>query len=313
MPAYEAFFLVGPTAVGKSAVAQYLAEKLDYEVLSADSMLVYTGMDIGTAKPTAEDMSRVRYHGINLTTPDRTLSVWDYVVRGRRILAENAAGGRKTMVVGGTGLYVKSLTDGLFSGAAPDPDVRATWISVLEENGVESLQSALKARSPALYEALDDKRNARRLIRALELAEQGIEAVPHTWKDNGPSVPLTGLHLPIEQLKAKIESRVARVFELGLVNEVRGLLDRYGELSPTARQAIGYKEAIDVVKGRCLVQEAITRTVTRTCRLAKRQRTWFRHQANVRWIDIQIDMRSERVADLVLDQWRKYGPTRIAV
>lgn len=312
------YFLVGPTAVGKSAVAQWIAENADYDILSADSMLVYRGMDIGTAKPSADDRFSVRYHGIDLTTPDKPFSVWVYRRHACSVLAESALNGRKTIVVGGTGLYIKSLTDGLASIPALDPALRAHWTQVLEKDGVGALQKALREKSAALYESLRDKRNGRRLIRALELVEAGMERPQRSWAQGSgfrvPSsqgAPLVGLMLPTDQLKSRIESRVDEMYRLGLVEEVRSLLERYTVLSPTARQAIGYAEVIDFLNGRCSRQEAMAKTVARTTQLAKRQKTWFRHQANVGWIDIDIKMKTSEIAEQVLEHWREYGPTVI--
>jgi len=125
--------------------------------------------------------------------------------------------------------------------------------------------------------------------------------------------PLAGLMLPADQLKSRIESRVDEMYRLGLVEEVRSLLERYTVLSPTARQAIGYAEVIDFLNGWCSRQEAMAKTVARTTQLAKRQKTWFRHQANVGWIDIDIKMKTSEIAEQVLEHWRKYGPTEIRV
>lgn len=318
MPSIVAYFLIGPTAVRKSSVAQWIAENAGYEILSADSMLVYTGMDIGTAKPSAADRSSVRYHGINLTTPNKPFSVWAYRRYACNALTESALNGRKTIVVGGTGLYIKSLTDGLTLIPSSDPELREYWTRALEEKGVGVLQEALREKSAVLYESLRDKQNGRRLIRALELAETGIEKPRKTWVrgagyevPSSQDAPLAGLMLPADQLKSSIELRVAEMYRAGFVEEVRGLLERYAELSFTARQAIGYAEVIDFLNGRCSLEDAAARTVIRTRQLAKRQKTWFRNQADVRWIDIDIEMTTPEIAELVLDHWKKYGPTEI--
>jgi len=307
----EGYFLVGPTAVGKTCVAQWIAEHHDYDILSADSMVVYRGMDIGTAKPSAAERARVHYSGLDLTTPDQPFSVWDYRQHALAALAASAAKGRRTLIVGGSGLYVKSLTDGLAPVSGASLEIRKYWTDIAETDGVEPLQKALRDKSPALYESLADKQNPRRLIRALEQAASGAAPRVPTWKKTG-AVPLIGLTLPAEELRLRVESRVAGMYRTGLVDEVRGLLEKYPNLSDTARQAIGYAEAMEVLNARCSQEKAMARTVTRTLQLAKRQRTWFRHQAKVKWVEIRPDMDTRKVAELVLDHGSLYGPTKIA-
>lgn len=307
----DTFFLVGPTAVGKSSLAQWIAEHLDYDILSADSMLMYKGMDIGTAKPGAAARARVRYYGIDLMSPDEPFSVWAYSRYARDVLAKGAKTARKVIVVGGTGLYIKSLTDGLSSIPGPDPLLREYWTHELKKQGVGALQEALRRKNTGLYRSLKDKQNPRRLIRALEMAEKGRGECEKTWKERSTHVPLAGMTLPNDQLKSRIESRVTEMYRHGFVEEVEDLLKRYTTLSPTARQGIGYAEVMDLLDGRCTRTEAIARTITRSRQLAKRQRTWFRNQANVEWIEVDMGMEMGRMAKMVMDHWKKYGPTRI--
>jgi tRNA dimethylallyltransferase len=310
-----AYFLVGPTASGKTAVAHWIAENHNYDILSADSMLVYTGMDIGTAKPSKEMRSRARYRGIDLATPDKPFSVWEYRRYALDVLRRNSSGGRNTIVVGGTGLYVKALTDGLDAFPGSDPALRAYWSEALKQQGIEKLQEALREKSPSLYQSLKDKENPRRLIRALELADKGVGGMPvkrRTGNEEGDCTSVVGLNLPAPDLNARIDKRVVEMYRCGLMDEVRELLKKFPILSSTARQAIGYAEAADVIQERCSVDEAITRTAARTRQFAKRQRTWFRHQANVNWIEVQTEMEPEKIAGMVLQEWSKHGPMHIA-
>jgi len=306
-PALSAFFLVGPTAVGKSAVAQLIAEREGWNILSADSMQVYEGMDIGTAKPTRDERVRARYLGLDLTTADKTFNVWEYSVYARSVLG----GGGTSIVSGGSGLYVKSLTHGLAGMTGADDEARKRWDAVLEEQGVEALREALRQRSPALYRSLESKDNPRRLIRALELSDAGARSAPAEWQRKHGAARLVGLARPAAELHERIDARVRLMYRSGLVEEVESLLEQYGELSGTARQAIGYAEAMDLLRGNCTREEAMEKTVIRTRQLAKKQGTWFRNQAEVEWVDIGPGTATDETADGVSAAWKRLGPTEI--
>jgi len=308
---YAGFFLVGPTAVGKSAVAQRLAEAGGWHILSADSMLVYKGMDIGTAKPSPDERARVRYWAVDLGDPDQPFSVAPYLEEARRAFETAARLRARLIVVGGSGLYVKALLHGLSKGPGPAAGARARWTRLLEEQGLPALQEALRTGYPPWYEALADKQNGRRLIRALEQAEAGVEAPPRTWTQAGEPHPLVGLNRPRAQLHERIEERVRLMYRNGLLQETERLLAATPGLGPTAGQAIGYAEAADCLRGRCSEAEAIARTIARTRQLAKRQMTWFRRQSQVRWIEVEKGMTTEAMAGLVAAEWEKMGATPV--
>ena len=303
----RAFFLVGPTAAGKSAVAQFLAEREQCPILSADSMLVYRGMDIGTAKPSPGERARVVYGGLDLANPDQLFNVGQYIEHARDFLCREIPRQTQPIVTGGTGLYVKCLTEGLSPLPAADPTLRAWAETILEKDGIETLQQALKERDAARYEALRDKNNPRRLIRALELAGCGNG---RTWSST-PSVPVIGLKVDRDRLAGNILNRVRGMYESRLLDEVDRLLASYPSLSPTASQAIGYAEAIAVRKGDMTVDGAMARTAARTRQLAKRQMTWFSRQANVVWISVGRNSTIEELAGQVLAKWKQYGPTPV--
>jgi len=305
-----AHFLVGPTATGKSAVAHYIAEREGREILSADSMLVYRGMDVGTAKPSRSERDRVRYHGIDLVSPAEPYSVGDYARYARDVLRREA-GATPVIVAGGTGLYAKALTDGLAELPVVEAGRRAHWQARAESEGLEALRGELRRRAPRLFERLDDPENTRRVIRALELADKGVEVPPGDWLAAPDYAPLAGLHMAPEALSERIEQRVREMFAGGLRDEARNLRTAYPELSSTAAHAIGYAEVFACIDGKCTCEEAIERTVVRTRRLAKRQRTWFRHQARVGWIDVLPGMPVEETAERVMEHWRRYGPTQV--
>ncbi|MDA0577085.1 MAG: tRNA (adenosine(37)-N6)-dimethylallyltransferase MiaA [Verrucomicrobia bacterium] len=306
----SAHFLVGPTAVGKSRVAEWIAEQAGWAILSADSMLVYRGMDVGTAKPTASARARVRYYGLDLVTPDQTFSVANWLAHARAAFA-GPHGGR-LIVTGGTGLYVRCLTEGLRDSAPVDVAARATWERVLADSGVAGLQAALRARAPDALDALADPQNPRRLIRALEQAGGGPQRPERQWRAGVGGVPCVGLRLPVEALKTNIERRVREMYDQGFVAEVERLRQEHATLSATASQAIGYAEVLSLLDGRCSIADAVRRTTERTRQYAKRQRTWFERQANVVWIAITPDEAVPSIGARVMAQWMQLGKTPLA-
>ncbi len=307
----EAYFLAGPTASGKTAIAQRLAVQHGYEILSADSMLIYRGMDIGTAKPSVEERGSVPYHGIDLVDVNETFNSWQYREHALEALASIQARGVRAIVVGGTGLYLKLLTHGFADAPGPNRELREHWERVVEEHGVDPLVEALREQSPTLFEAIDDPGNGRRLVRFLEWAAAGLDSPPRNWSAQDSLVPLAALNVERDLLKSRIEQRVRAMYGRGLLSEVRGLLLREEGLSCTARQAIGYAEAIDLLQGRCSEGEAVERTAARTRQLAKRQRSWLRTQVAVEWIDVTADSSVEELAEAVQAHWDRHGPTAV--
>lgn len=305
----KCYFLVGPTAVGKSSVAQYLAEKRGAAILSADSMLIYRGMDIGTATPTAEERGDVEYYGINLVAPDQKFSVWDYRQHALNALEKCLSEGKEVIVAGGTGLYVKSLTHGLENRPGEDRSLRDKWEKQFKDDGIKALQDALRKVDPVAYELLVDKENPRRLIRALESV--GSKHNSQRWTEVDTVPFLVGLYMEPELLNERIARRVEIMYNDGLIAEVEGFLSQDSPMSVTAMQGIGYAEAIDFIEGRLTQKEAMERTVVRTRRLAKRQRTWFRNQAKVEWIYITPESKVEEIAMEVEMLWKEHGPTNV--
>ncbi len=294
----HAFFLVGPTASGKSAVAQCIAEKQGQLVVSADSMNIYRGMDIGTAKPSDEERMRIDYAGVDLADPTEKFSVAAYLDAVRPAFET----GRETIVAGGTGLYVKCLTEGFDDVPPENPGLR-TELEALE---FHALEKRARENAPELYRQLteDDRLNPRRLIRILE------REVPFEGKWNARQKPqLVGLHTEREVLVRRIGQRVEKMYAAGLLDEARELIKL--DLSSTALQAIGYAEAFAVLRNKITVEEAKEKTMIRTRQLAKRQMTWFRNQLNVHWIDTAQYPTCEALADAVSTMWRETGPTPV--
>jgi len=308
VPEQTAYILAGATATGKSATAQCLAEKLGTPILSADAMLVYQGMDIGTAKPLLHERGNVPYSGLDLVTPADPFSTGRWLEAARDALLHNST----PIVVGGTGLYIKALTEGIESSES-SPELRAKWQTVFEQTGLPGLQAALRERAPELLESLADTTNPRRLLRALEQLETDGKT-PHHWKtEDLETAPIIVLTLPREQLHRRIATRVDQMFHAGLLEEVRTLRKTYPVWSTTAAKAIGYEEACALLDGKLSREVAREQIIIRTRQLAKRQETWFRHQAKAHWLNITESETPETIAQRVLDLWRTYGPTRIRI
>jgi len=300
--------LVGPTAAGKTGVAQQLAEQTGRAILSADSMAVYRRLDVGTAKPSVAERARVRYFGLDLVDPSEAFSVWDYRQAAHVALASLD---RPPIIVGGTGLYLKSLTHGLDDGAGADTELRRDWSDRTAAEGLAPLLAEATALAPAAVAALDGAVTFRRLIRIVERARAGDTAVPRAWSA-APVAPMAGIRVDPDILRMRIAERVRRMYNGGLVEEVAALLAEGVELSVTARQAIGYAETLDYLAGRCSRADAESRTYTRTCRLAKRQRTWFRTQAQVTGFDRADGMPDAELAARIGEYWDEQGPATLA-
>ena len=307
----SAFFLVGPTASGKSSVAEALARENGSELLSVDSMQVYQGLDVGTAKTPVVDRDDLLYHGLDVVELLMRYSVWQY--REMAIQAVSAAmqRGNKVIAVGGSGFYVRALIDGLTATPASDPAHQRHWLAIYESKGISSLQDELKSRDLAAYEALENPENPRRLIRALELAEKGASGPGKTWKQGDDRPMLTGIRMEPELLRARIRERVEKMYACGLIAEVEALLERGLRDAPTAAQALGYSEAIACIDGELAIDDAIEKTAGRTWQLARRQMTWFRHQARVDWIDVDSTSDILDVANRVKESWRTHGSVQL--
>ncbi|MBC7266312.1 MAG: tRNA (adenosine(37)-N6)-dimethylallyltransferase MiaA [Coriobacteriia bacterium] len=281
--------VVGPTGVGKSALAESLAEHLDGEIVSADSMQVYRGMDIGTAKvPAAE--RRVPYHCIDLVEPGTPFSAAMYQQCARRAIEDIMACGKTPVVCGGTGLYVRAALDDMrFPAGEIASPVREEIEALAERLGPKGLHARLAESDPASA-ALIHPNNVRRTIRALEMAAHGVSYAEQAsrFSERVAAYPTVyvGLTMRRDRLYAAIENRVDRMLSAGLVDEVRSLLARGYREALTARQAIGYKELVPVLEEGAPLDEAVAAIKRATRRYAKRQLTWFRADPRIRWIDV---------------------------
>lgn len=275
--------IVGPTASGKSTVALRAAERTGGEIVSADSRQVYRGMDIGTAKPTAEEQRRVRHHCIDLVDPGEPYDAARFQRDGRAALAAIAARGKTGYVVGGTGLYVRALLDGLALEAAPtNSSLRASLEARVSREGAAGLHRELVAIDPAAAERVD-VRNARRVVRYLELALlAGRVPAERGERVAGPRI---GLAPPRGWLDARIDARVRRMVDDGVLEETRRLVERGLDPRLPSMSAHGYVHWAAHLRGERTLDEAIAATARDVRAYSRRQMTWFRRDPEIRWVD----------------------------
>jgi tRNA dimethylallyltransferase len=278
--------LVGPTAVGKTAVALTLAAQLGAEIVNADSLQVYRQMDIGTAKPTRAERARVTHHLIDVVDPPEPYDAARYCREGRQVLAQLQGRGVPALVVGGTGLYLKALLSGLFAEGAPQAELRDRLRREAEVVGLPVLYKRLLHLDPVTAMRLHPH-DTYRILRALEVMEatgRPLSALiaAHRFQDAPYQVLKLGLALPREELYRRIELRMEIMLEQGWLEEVKELLDRY---PPTLKplQALGYRHLINYLSGRWSWPEALGFLARDTRRYAKRQLTWFRSDPQIRW------------------------------
>ena len=268
--------LGAPTASGKSAAAVELAARLPLEIVTADAMQVYRGMDVGTAKPGPDERRAVPHHLIDVVDPDEPFSVAQWVELAHDAIASILARGNIPLVVGGTGFYLAALQQGMPTAPPADPQVQEEIWAQLEEQGLDSLIEELAATSPV--DAIRGERNPRRIVRAVEILRRTGKA-PAELPFTTPRYPvsLAVLEPPLELLRPRIEQRCGQMFANGLVEEVRRLLARPAPPA-TALQAIGYKEVAEALRGEATLDEAQGAVEVATVRYAKRQLTCFRRQ-----------------------------------
>ena len=279
----------GATATGKTGLAIRLAETLageghPAEIISADSRQVYRGLDVGTAKATAAERSLVPHHGLDLVDPDEPFTVADFVRHAEGALVGIAGRGGVAILTGGTGLYLRAVARGLDMEALPfDPAIRASLEAALTSGGLEPLVARLRAEAPGLAERID-VRNPRRVVRALEIAAiRGDVPLPQPRGYPGPVLWL-GLTVEPATHREWIARRAHAQFQAGLIDEAAALRERYDPALP-AFSAIGYREAWSVLDGRATLAEAIEVDIRRNVAFAKRQRTWFRAEPEIEWLD----------------------------
>ena len=316
LEARKCWFVTGATASGKTAVSLALAKRLDAEIISLDSMAIYRGMDIGTAKPTAETQSLVPHHLIDIRDPNETCSVSEYRELAMEKVDEIHSRGKKVLFVGGTALYLKTLLRGMFDGPPADWEFRKQIEAEVENVGDAALHERVASVDPVAAHKLHVN-DRRRLIRALEVYKLTGKPISHWQMEFADGVDASeckvfSLRHPRPILHERIETRVDQMFEAGLIDEVRGLLERWTDLSHTAAQAVGYREVIEHLRGEKDFAETREKVRVRTRKFARHQETWFRGLSEVRMIDIvpsldesgqqSVDYDAEALAQRIFDE-----------
>jgi tRNA dimethylallyltransferase len=282
----DCWFLSGPTASGKSSLAIPLARRLGAEIVSVDSMAVYRGLDVGTAKPTSAQRTAVPHHVVDVIPAAEPYSVALWLEDASRAVADCRSRGRGILFVGGTPLYLRALRDGLAPLPPANPNLRHRLAAEAAAGGPEALHQRLMGIDPASAARIHP-RDAKRIIRALEVAETTGQPLSQAFAPTANPLfesRLMVVDLPRAVLYDRIDRRVERMFAEGLIEETRAALAAPGSIGPTARQAAGYAEAIDLIEGRIDLASAIRRTQQRTRQLAKRQLTWLRSFSAAIWI-----------------------------
>ncbi len=304
--------MTGPTAAGKTTVGLELARLLQAEVISLDSMAVYRGMDIGTAKPSPEQLRAVPHHLINILDPDQEFSVSNYVEAAHQKIAELRHLGREVLFVGGTPMYLKAMLRGIYQGPPADWEFRREVEDEARRVGIEALHARLSQVDP-LSAAKLHQNDIRRIIRALEVYKITGEPISHQQLQFDEGVPGDRCRVFVlgwsrAALHLRIDARVEWMFAAGLIDEVRGLLGQFGTLGRTASQAVGYREAIAYLRGETSLQETHRRVKVRTHQFARRQETWFRSLSECRRIEQDSSTSAAETAERLVALGRSIGP-----
>lgn len=300
------WFLSGATASGKTSVGLELADQIDAEILSLDSMAVYRGMDIGTAKPGADEQARVPHHLINLRDPHEEFSVAEYRDAAEAAVADILARGKTPLFVGGTPMYLKCLLRGLFDGPPANWELRNELEGELAEVGPTVLHERLALVDPVAASNIHPN-DARRIVRALEVFRSTGQPISHQQMEFEESTPADECRVFVlrrerEDARKRIEQRVEAMMTEGLVEEVRTLISDGNALGRSAHQAVGYREVLEHLAGEHDLPKTIELIQARTRRFAKRQGTWFRNLSECRFIEVGIDDTAKEIAERIASE-----------
>jgi tRNA dimethylallyltransferase len=297
-------FIVGPTGAGKSALAMTVAERSNCEIVNADSRQFYRGMDLGTAKPSADDRRRVPHHLIDVRNPDDSLDVAEFAQLARAAIENIASRGRNPLVVGGSGLYLRVIPGGIFRGPAASPEIRNRLTKVAKEQGAPYLHQRLRELDPEAANRIGVN-DLYRIVRALEVFELTGETISthqyrHRFADIGYDTLTIGIEVERKKLYDAIDARFDAMVAAGLVEEVRALIAAGYSPEKPPLSTIGYKQIAAYLRGEMTLADAIALSKQESRRLAKRQLTWFRREPGIVWLD------PERGADDALALFEKF-------
>lgn len=278
--------IVGPTASGKTSTSIKLAKLINGEIISADSMQVYKEMTIGTAKPTTQEQEGIPHYLIDVVSPEETFNVTKYKELAEKAIEEVLFKDKTPIIVGGTGLYVSTLINGIeFAEVGEDLEYREEMTKMAEEKGAQYIHDMLRKVDPDAADAIEVN-NIRRVIRALEIYKLTGKTKTFLDKESRKEVKydykVYGIETPREELYNRINVRVDKMFEAGLLEEVRSVNEKY-KISSTAIQGLGYKEVIEYIEGKVSYEEMVEKLKMETRRYAKRQLTWFRREEKIVW------------------------------
>jgi tRNA dimethylallyltransferase len=304
----KCWFLSGPTASGKSSVGLELAQLLDAEIISLDSMAIYRGMDIGTAKPDRAARAKIPHHLLDLADPTDDFSLANYLDAAQEAVAEIEGRHKTALFVGGTPLYLKALLRGVCESPPADWEFRRQVHREVAEVGVEALHQRLQQVDPVSAHNLHP-RNVRRIIRALEVYRATGQPISHLQMEFEEGRPASAcrvfaLRWDRAKLHDRINARVDKMFAAGLVDEVKRLLADYGVLGRTASQAVGYREVQDYLSGTASLERTVERVKARTRQFAKRQETWFRSLSECRIVQLADPLDPSAVAHAIAAEGR---------
>ena len=282
-------FIVGPTGSGKTAIAMAVAERLGAEIVNADSRQLYVGMDIGTAKPSAEERRRVPHHLIDVRRPDQPLDVAEFVAMARAAIVDIARRGRRALVVGGSGFYLRALRGGIFSGPSASPEIRREFEQIAVEQGIPFLHVELmKIDAPSASRI--QRNDLYRIVRALEVHRItgiaiSVHQERHRFAEREFDTLTIALEVPRKQLYEGINQRFDAMIGEGFVDEVRHLIASGYSPERPPLSSIGYREIASFIRGEVSLEESINIAKRKTRQFAKRQLTWFRNEHEVTWVD----------------------------
>lgn len=304
--------IVGPTASGKTALSILLAQKLGGEIISADSRQVYSYLDIGTAKPTPEELTRVPHQFINILRPDQHFNAGEYGLKARVKIEELVKQRKQPILVGGSGLYVRAVVDGFFEGPGKNTEIRDQLEYEARTLGPEILFDRLKQIDPVSAAKMDATK-VRRVIRALEVYYATGRPISDLHSIQEIKIPYEAVQFGLEwdrkALYHRIERRVDKMIEDGLVNEVRGLREKGYVRTENALNTVGYKEAFDFIEGKITNEEMIRLIKQNTRHFAKRQLTWFRADKRIRWIPVNEETDWKEIAENIEKEFRSAQKT----